>query len=32
MSRKHFAMGLRIEHPQDAVDLIQYAQVSSACG
>ncbi len=32
MTRKHFAMGLRIEHPQDAVDLIQYAQVSSACG
>ncbi|MEO8585398.1 MAG: FAD-dependent protein [Acidobacteriota bacterium] len=32
MTRKHFAMGLRIEHPQDAVDLIQYAQVSSSCG
>ncbi len=32
MTRKHFAMGLRIEHPQDAVDLIQYAQPSSACG
>ncbi|MGZ6988973.1 MAG: NAD(P)/FAD-dependent oxidoreductase, partial [Thermoanaerobaculia bacterium] len=32
MTRKHFAMGLRIEHPQDAVDLIQYAQLSSACG
>ena len=32
MTRKHFAMGLRIEHPQDAVDLIQYAQVSTACG
>ena len=32
MVRKHFAMGLRIEHPQDAVDLIQYAQVSTACG
>jgi uncharacterized FAD-dependent dehydrogenase len=32
MTRKHFAMGVRIEHPQDAVDLIQYAQVSTACG
>jgi uncharacterized FAD-dependent dehydrogenase len=32
MTRKHFAMGVRIEHPQDAVDLIQYAQLSSACG
>jgi uncharacterized protein len=32
MTRKHFAMGLRIEHPQDAVDLIQYAQLSSSCG
>ncbi|MGA7989793.1 MAG: FAD-dependent monooxygenase [Thermoanaerobaculia bacterium] len=32
MTRKHFAMGLRIEHPQDVVDLIQYAQVSTACG
>jgi hypothetical protein len=32
MTRKHFAMGLRIEHPQDAVDLIQYAQLSSTCG
>jgi uncharacterized FAD-dependent dehydrogenase len=32
MTRKHFAMGLRIEHPQDAVDLIQYAQISTACG
>jgi uncharacterized FAD-dependent dehydrogenase len=32
MTRKPFAMGVRIEHPQDAVDLIQYAQVSTACG
>jgi uncharacterized FAD-dependent dehydrogenase len=32
MTRKHFAMGVRIEHPQDAVDLIQYAQISTACG
>src|SRR5512140_563603 len=32
MTRKHFAMGVRIEHPQDAVDLIQYAQVSTECG
>ncbi|HEX7527702.1 MAG TPA: hypothetical protein VF425_01225, partial [Thermoanaerobaculia bacterium] len=32
MTRKHFAMGVRIEHPQDAVDLIQYAQLSSSCG
>ena len=32
MTRKPFAMGLRIEHPQDAVDLIQYAQLSTACG
>jgi uncharacterized FAD-dependent dehydrogenase len=32
MTRKHFAMGVRIEHPQDAVDLIQYAQVSTSCG
>jgi hypothetical protein len=32
MTRKHFAMGLRIEHPQDQVDLIQYAQLSSSCG
>ncbi len=32
MVRKHFAMGLRIEHPQDAVDVMQYAQISTACG
>ena len=32
MTRKHFAMGVRIEHPQDAVDVMQYAQLSTACG
>lgn len=32
MSAKAFAMGVRIEHPQDAVDRIQYAQLSSSCG
>ncbi len=32
ISPKAFAMGVRIEHPQDAVDLMQYGQLSSSCG
>ncbi|MBK8594295.1 MAG: FAD-dependent monooxygenase [Holophagales bacterium] len=32
MSSKAFAMGVRIEHPQDDVDLIQYGRVASSCG
>jgi hypothetical protein len=32
MSAKAFAMGVRIEHPQDDVDLIQYGRVASSCG
>lgn len=32
MSAKAFAMGVRIEHPQDGVDLIQYGRVASSCG
>ena len=31
-SPKAFAMGVRIEHPQDAVDLIQYGALSGSCG
>ena len=27
-----FAMGVRIEHPQDAIDRIQYGRLSSSCG
>jgi uncharacterized FAD-dependent dehydrogenase len=32
MTAKAFAMGVRIEHPQDAIDVIQYGQIASACG
>ena len=32
MSAKAFAMGVRIEHPQDEVDLIQYGRVAASCG
>ena len=32
MSPKAFAMGVRIEHPQDDVDLIQYGRVAASCG
>jgi len=32
MSAKAFAMGVRIEHPQDAVDRIQYGRVAASCG
>ena len=32
MTRKPFAMGLRIEHPQGAIDRIQYGQLSKKCG
>ncbi len=32
MSAKAFAMGVRIEHPQDDVDRIQYGRVASSCG
>jgi uncharacterized FAD-dependent dehydrogenase len=32
MSAKAFAMGVRIEHPQDDVDLIQYGRIASSCG
>jgi uncharacterized FAD-dependent dehydrogenase len=31
-SPKAFAMGVRIEHPQDAIDRIQYGQLSGSCG
>jgi uncharacterized FAD-dependent dehydrogenase len=29
---KAFAMGVRIEHPQDAIDRIQYGLLSGSCG
>ncbi len=29
---KAFAMGVRIEHPQDAIDRIQYGRLSASCG
>jgi uncharacterized protein len=32
MTAKPFAMGVRIEHPQDEIDRIQYAQLSGDCG
>lgn len=32
MTPKPFAMGLRIEHPQDVIDRIQYGQPAAACG
>ena len=32
MSPKAFAMGVRIEHPQDDVDRIQYGRIASSCG
>ena len=32
MSPKAFAMGVRIEHPQDAIDRIQYGRLSASCG
>lgn len=32
MSPKAFAMGVRIEHPQDDVDLMQYGRVAASCG
>jgi uncharacterized FAD-dependent dehydrogenase len=32
MAAKPFAMGVRIEHPQDVIDRIQYGDVSSSCG
>ena len=32
LTPKAFAMGVRIEHPQGAIDRIQYGQLSSACG
>ena len=32
MSPKAFAMGVRIEHPQDRIDLIQYGRLSASCG
>lgn len=32
MTKKPFAMGVRIEHPQDSIDEIQYGRVASACG
>jgi hypothetical protein len=32
MSPKPFAMGVRIEHPQDAIDRIQYGRLSATCG
>ncbi len=32
MAAKAFAMGVRIEHPQEAIDQIQYGLSSSACG
>jgi len=32
MTAKAFAMGVRIEHPQDRIDLIQYGRLSGSCG
>jgi uncharacterized FAD-dependent dehydrogenase len=32
MTPKAFAMGVRIEHPQDAIDTIQYGCLSRSCG
>jgi hypothetical protein len=32
MSPKAFAMGVRIEHPQEKIDLIQYGRLSGSCG
>ena len=32
MSPKAFAMGVRIEHPQEKIDLIQYGRLSATCG
>lgn len=32
LTAKAFAMGVRIEHPQDAIDLIQYGVLSGSCG
>lgn len=32
MTRKPFAMGFRIEHPQGLIDTIQYGRLSSECG
>ena len=32
MSPKAFAMGVRIEHPQEKIDLIQYGRLSASCG
>jgi len=32
MTAKAFAMGVRIEHPQDRIDLIQYGRLSASCG
>ena len=31
-SPRAFAMGVRIEHPQDAIDRIQYGRLSASCG
>ncbi len=32
LTSKPFAMGVRIEHPQDAIDRMRYAQTSASCG
>jgi uncharacterized FAD-dependent dehydrogenase len=32
MTAKAFAMGVRIEHPQDRIDRIQYGRLSASCG
>jgi hypothetical protein len=32
MTAKAFAMGVRIEHPQDRIDTIQYGRLSASCG
>jgi len=32
MTAKSFAMGVRIEHPQDEIDTIQYGRLSASCG
>ncbi|MFI5182281.1 MAG: NAD(P)/FAD-dependent oxidoreductase [Thermoanaerobaculia bacterium] len=32
ISPKAFAMGVRIEHPQDGIDRIQYGRLSATCG
>ncbi len=32
LSAKPFAMGVRIEHPQEKIDLLQYGRLAASCG